>query len=202
MRAAVLAAAALFLGACAADKPEPVAPAPAGAAVTFASDPAGASVETTAGPRCRSTPCTLDIASQETYVALYRLGDRTRILRVEPGVSGPVTAVFEGVAAVPVPTPVSGTFEAPDPTPPSDPEPVLTAAPEPAQEPAPEPDPQPAVTSTPVVPTKDKPLFEGSPYAFTATEIAMFCDQPWTTRRDEETGRTEYNPCRAREAFR
>ncbi|MEO0992546.1 MAG: hypothetical protein AAFX62_01935, partial [Pseudomonadota bacterium] len=194
MRAAVLAAAALFLGACAADNPEPVAPAPTGAAVTFASDPAGASVETTAGPRCRSTPCTLDIASEETFVALYRLGDRTRILRVEPGVSGTVTAVFEGVAAVPVPTPVSGTFEAPDPTPPPDPEPVLTAAPEPepAQDPEPAPEPQPLVASAPVIPTEDKPLFEGSPYAFTATEIAAFCAEPWTTRRDEETGRTEY----------
>ncbi|MEM9144794.1 MAG: hypothetical protein AAGC57_01250 [Pseudomonadota bacterium] len=232
MRAARLFATALLLGACAAEAPEPEVR--LGTAVTFASDPSGASVETTAGPRCAATPCTLEIASEDIFVALYRLGTRTRILRVEPSTGGTVMAVFDGIAAVPAPapTPVSGTIQAPgplpqiDPNPPpqADPEPVLAAVPvaTPAPEPAPTrepvptsepapvpepalargPDPASAPAPAPVVATEDKPLFEGSPFAFTQAEVAAFCSEPWTTRRDPETGRSEYNPCRAREAFR
>jgi len=45
-------------------------------------------------------------------------------------------------------------------------------------------------------------LFEGSPYAaFSATDIQLYCGQDWTTRV-AENGRTEYNPCTQRCAFR
>lgn len=45
-------------------------------------------------------------------------------------------------------------------------------------------------------------LYEGSPYgAFSATDIQSYCGQDWTTRV-AENGRTEYNPCTQRSAFR
>lgn len=45
-------------------------------------------------------------------------------------------------------------------------------------------------------------LYEGSPYAaFTAAEIQAYCGQGWTTRV-AANGRTEYNPCTQRSAFR
>lgn len=45
-------------------------------------------------------------------------------------------------------------------------------------------------------------LYEGSPYAaFSAAEIQTFCGQDWTTRV-AANGRTEYNPCTQRSAFR
>lgn len=45
-------------------------------------------------------------------------------------------------------------------------------------------------------------LYEGSPYsAFTASEIQAYCGQDWTTRV-AENGRTEYNPCTQRSAYR
>ncbi len=45
-------------------------------------------------------------------------------------------------------------------------------------------------------------LYEGSPYAaFSASDIQAYCGQDWTTRV-AENGRTEYNPCTQRSAFR
>ncbi|MEM9138686.1 MAG: hypothetical protein AAGB15_02560 [Pseudomonadota bacterium] len=45
-------------------------------------------------------------------------------------------------------------------------------------------------------------LYEGSPYAaFTPAMIQGFCAQTWTTRTAAD-GRTEYNPCTQRAAFR
>lgn len=47
-----------------------------------------------------------------------------------------------------------------------------------------------------------KALFEGSPYAaFTAAELARYCAEDWE-ERIAPSGRTEYNPCRRRDAFR
>ena len=46
------------------------------------------------------------------------------------------------------------------------------------------------------------PLFEGSSYAaFTPAHIQAYCQQSWTTRI-AASGRTEYNPCTQRSAFR
>ena len=45
-------------------------------------------------------------------------------------------------------------------------------------------------------------LFEGSPFAaFTATDIERYCAEGWETRIGTD-GRTEYNPCTRRDAFR
>lgn len=45
-------------------------------------------------------------------------------------------------------------------------------------------------------------LFEGSPFAaFTATDIERYCAETWETRIAAD-GRTEYNPCKRRDAFR
>ncbi|MEM7056099.1 MAG: hypothetical protein AAF557_00795 [Pseudomonadota bacterium] len=57
---------------------------------------------------------------------------------------------------------------------------------------------QPAVLQAPGV----AELYEGSPYsAFSATDIQAYCGQDWTTRVAAD-GRTEYNPCTQRSAFR
>lgn len=46
------------------------------------------------------------------------------------------------------------------------------------------------------------PLFEGSRYAdFTPEQISAFCGEDWETRISA-SGRTEYNPCHRRDAFR
>lgn len=46
------------------------------------------------------------------------------------------------------------------------------------------------------------PLFEGSSYAaFMPEQIKTYCGQAWTTRLSA-SGRTEYNPCSQRSAFR
>lgn len=45
-------------------------------------------------------------------------------------------------------------------------------------------------------------LYEGSPYAaFSADQLSAFCAEPWE-ERIAANGRTEYNPCRRRDAFR
>lgn len=45
------------------------------------------------------------------------------------------------------------------------------------------------------------PLFEGTPLAsFTPAQIQAYCGMPWETRISA-SGRTEYNPCRRRDAF-
>ena len=45
-------------------------------------------------------------------------------------------------------------------------------------------------------------LYEGSPFsAFTATDIERYCAASWETRTAAD-GRTEYNPCKRRDAFR
>ena len=47
-----------------------------------------------------------------------------------------------------------------------------------------------------------KTLFEGSPFsAFDADDIERYCAEPWETRVGAD-GRTEYNPCKRRDAFR
>ncbi len=44
--------------------------------------------------------------------------------------------------------------------------------------------------------------YEGSPFsAFTASDIERLCAEPWETRVSAD-GRTEYNPCKRRDAFR
>lgn len=44
--------------------------------------------------------------------------------------------------------------------------------------------------------------YEGSPFsAFSATDIERLCAEPWETRISAD-GRTEYNPCKRRDAFR
>ena len=57
----------------------------------------------------------------------------------------------------------------------------------------------------PVQPTVSNPaaeLYEGSPYsAFSPSDIQAYCGQDWTTRI-AANGRTEYNPCTQRSAFR
>lgn len=45
------------------------------------------------------------------------------------------------------------------------------------------------------------PLFEGSAFAFTQAQLQTFCGQDWRTRIGAD-GRTEYNPCFERRAFR
>ena len=58
-----------------------------------------------------------------------------------------------------------------------------------------------AAVSLPPVPGSP-PLFEGSSYsAFTPEQISSYCEQNWTTRFGPG-GRTEYNPCTQRSAFR
>lgn len=54
----------------------------------------------------------------------------------------------------------------------------------------------------PATATSQAELYEGSPYAaFSAAEIQSYCGQDWTTRV-AANGRTEYNPCTQRSAFR
>ena len=56
------------------------------------------------------------------------------------------------------------------------------------------------VAATPAVSAKS--LFEGSPFsAFDADDIVRFCAENWETRTADD-GRTEYNPCKRRDAFR
>lgn len=58
----------------------------------------------------------------------------------------------------------------------------------------------PAAPSAPAVPGSP-PLFEGTPYsAFSPEQIAAYCAQDWSERTGAG-GRTEYNPCKRREAF-
>lgn len=60
-------------------------------------------------------------------------------------------------------------------------------------------DPAPATVPASTAP---RSLYEGSPYsAFTAAEIQSYCGQGWETRI-AANGRTEYNPCTQRSAFR
>ncbi|MEL6998284.1 MAG: hypothetical protein AAFP68_08470 [Pseudomonadota bacterium] len=63
-------------------------------------------------------------------------------------------------------------------------------------------DPAPAsAPGTPSVPVAHV-LFEGSSYAqFTATDMERYCAAAWSTRVAPD-GRTEYNPCKQRDAFR
>ena len=60
-----------------------------------------------------------------------------------------------------------------------------------------------AEMSAPNAPTALHPLlFEGSPFAaFDADDIERFCAETWETRIGAD-GRTEYNPCKRRDAFR
>lgn len=61
-----------------------------------------------------------------------------------------------------------------------------------------------AVTGVPATaaPVLAQSLFEGSAYsAFTPADIQRYCGEPWETRIGEG-GRTEYNPCKRRDAFR
>jgi len=71
------------------------------------------------------------------------------------------------------------------------------AAPAPAA-----PSPEPAAQPGAAPPRPAPELYEGSPYAaFTPAEIQAYCDQGWDTRI-APNGRTEYNPCTRRDAFR
>ena len=57
-----------------------------------------------------------------------------------------------------------------------------------------------APTTAPAIPGSP-PLFEGTPYAsFTPEQIAAYCAQDWSERTGPN-GRTEYNPCKRRDAF-
>lgn len=61
-----------------------------------------------------------------------------------------------------------------------------------------------AAVTTPAVaaPVVVQSLFEGSRYsAFSPTDIERYCAEPWETR-EGAGGRTEYNPCKRRDAFR
>ncbi len=93
---------------------------------------------------------------------------------------------------------------------------AVSATPEPAPAAAPTPAPQVAAAPaqparpTPTLPRAANPpalgvvpsLYEGASYAaFTPQQIAEFCQQDWRTRR-KPGGRTEYNPCHERGAFR
>ncbi len=143
---------------------------------------------------------------------------------------GPAAAPVS-VAAAPIsqptetpPDPEPATA-APPPAEPSEPAELASRQPEPAApvEPAkaasasPVVAPQAAATPTPPRPSKPAPtmpraerpasltapsLYEGAPYsAFTREQIAEFCKQDWKRRRVAD-GRTEYNPCFERGAFR
>jgi len=120
----------------------------------------------------------------------------------------------EPPAAPPVPpakepaSPAEVATARPDPAPPVKPAPAATPAPamEAAAAPAPltPSKPAPSMPKAPNPPAlADAPsLYEGAPYAaFTEAQIAEFCKQDWRTRR-MAGGRTEYNPCFERRAFR
>ena len=67
-----------------------------------------------------------------------------------------------------------------------------------------QPSPEPAVfqPSTSAQTNAEPELYEGSPIAaFTPAQIQSYCQQDWTTRIAAD-GRTQYNPCTQRSAFR
>ncbi|MEM7528603.1 MAG: hypothetical protein AAF416_13120 [Pseudomonadota bacterium] len=201
MRLTVLAPvlAALGLSACA----QPGGPGISENIVQFNSVPAGAAVTTSLGQSCE-TPCELIVSRRVDFDTTFALGDAERVVRVESVTDAGVVASSVLFAGGPLgvamhaatgtlfkhdPNPVNVTF--------SDEEVVAAERTEPP------------AASPPVVPdTADftpvagaGPLTEGSPYAFTETQIASFCAQDWTKRTNSE-GRTEYNPCTERSAFR
>ncbi len=96
----------------------------------------------------------------------------------------------------------------PEPAAPAKPAQTIAAASQPQV--APPPAPLTASKPAPTLPKAANPpslaaapsLYENAPYAaFTPAQIAEFCKQDWRTRR-EPGGRTEYNPCYERGAFR
>lgn len=102
------------------------------------------------------------------------------------------------------PTPVAASAPAPS----SAPSPAPVAAPEPTTQVAAAPA-EPS-RATPTLPRASNPpslagapsLYEGASFAaFTPQQISEFCRQDWKMRR-KPGGRTEYNPCHMRSAFR
>lgn len=188
MRTVVFSSALLLLGACATAETGGLQ------SVSFISDPPGATVETSTGQGCQPTPCTLTMDRETVFEALFRLGAEVRIAAVGASADAlepnPVSVTFSEAAASEPLTVVSGAQAEP-----VEPAELAEAGPAEAGQTT-------ATAAAPSVPIADKPLFEGSPMAFTEAELAAFCAEPWTTRLDDASGRTEYNPCRAPEAFR
>lgn len=190
-------------------------------AVTFVSDPNGAQMTTDTGHRC-TTPCTIEIDRNETFRATFTLNGETQSVDVAtdyaegsaatiagtalgaPLLIAPVALAVDaasGALLTHVPNPVKAVFKnqvelrdralgqtataraAQTTTTPIN---AATGPSEPAFPPVP----------------GSPPLYEGASYAaFTEDQIAVYCTQSWTTRAGPD-GRTEYNPCSQRSAFR
>lgn len=173
--------------------------------VSFISTPPGAIMKTSLGLEC-VTPCTLEISRRDTFQANFEMNGEKKTVFVDNEVAGGGVAgvagnvLFGGIVGAGVdvatgaglnhtPNPVQVVFENevfdPVQPPPANsedaPVPVQTAA-------------FPPVEGSP-------PLYEGTSYAlFTGEQIAAYCDQNWESRKGAD-GRTEFNPCKQREAF-
>ncbi|MGF1553536.1 MAG: hypothetical protein ACFBWO_13720 [Paracoccaceae bacterium] len=189
--------------------------------VVFLSDPGGAEVETSLGHRC-TTPCTLTIGRKSSFQATFRHDDEERVVNVATRVSGEGAVgmagnvLVGGLIGIGVDAISGATLE-------HDPNPVRVAFDDPAPRTpggviAPPVAPAVEEGTAAVVTAMDAPretaaapavaasqaasLLEGARYAaFTEAQIADYCTQDWTTRTNRE-GRTEYNPCHERSAFR
>lgn len=187
--------------------------------VEFVSQPAGVLVETSRGQTCL-TPCTMRFDRRDTFHATFRHKGQEQTIFVDTEVAGGGVAgvagnvLFGGAIGVGVdiatgaglshsPNPVIVNFDNPTrtepvPAPAGQPvERIATSARKPEQVAKQITRAKPVYAAVPGSP----PLYEGSAYsAFTPDQIAAYCGQDWATRYDA-SGRTEYNPCKRRDAF-
>ncbi|MEM9061329.1 MAG: hypothetical protein AAGD13_12780 [Pseudomonadota bacterium] len=183
--------------------------------VVFNSDPPGARVTTTNGFTC-TTPCTINMDRDDEFVATFKLSGLEKKVSVgtdyDDGSAAAIagTVLFAPLIVAPiglavdaatganlthVPNPVNVTFAKLKESPSAIVAAAVQSSTSTSEQPAP------SVSSFERI-ADSPPLYEGSSYAaFTKEQISAYCAQDWSTRNGPD-GRTEYNPCTMRSAFR